>query len=917
MANGLLFISLLGLLVIAYSIAFDKKVPVPDIVVETLTKTLDSYGVKTKFSSIAMGFDFTIVADDVSLKFKGTPEDFFVAKKINVGLSLLNLIVDNNIVEYVEVVGGAAGSSYEGVAKKPILKDINVLFDIGHSNYNLRHLHFYFHNLAVRFSGKIEDGFSVADLTKIVDILSKHFAKHPSKSEPKKDLKIADIVRTYDDILLACTSVDSYLNLFVNPSIAVDFGLLESGSNFFKINCSATSADFKDVKIPVAVSNLKFALNYANTSTTGRVNALLSVDNAVSAEYPLKVENIFARTGIHIDEKDIALFDARMHIGNSEFDGTKIGGVRLAKDMISMSSYKTDWHWLLLNGNRRFSGVFALTENSATTTFAGDVDIDPIFKRKELSDIPEMKDFSFPNGIHLSGKATYNFAEKFPRLKASIDVSNAIIMRLDVDSLMADVSFSDGVLVCSNIVAVSKEGWGATGRYEQNFINNAYDITVKGNLRPMAIAHFMEPWWTKVMGSFTFGNPKQLPIADVRVEGVWGAPENIWCYGYVAGHNALYNGAKFDDFSLFVWVNPTRISLYDIFIKAQERTAMCFIEWLYTKGEGLTSYDYQRLNLDSKLNSTELIALGGDDAKEVLDIVHFSVAPELKLIAHMFNPDNNPQKKRDIFNAEVFAPKETSIEMIKINNASCTVRSDQIDTDVENAHFYFCDGKADGNLHLRRSGDTMIVSGKANAEKMNQGEFFKFLESLGSSEEKSEALSEESALGGSEKGEVSATIKLSGDVKNMINSKGEGTLLIESKDFLKLNVFGAMSKAFNSIGLPIGAFDINTLKTSFEIGSKELKVSPIEITGPSMRVIGASIYSLESGAVRGEMKAYPFAKVENTIVSAMNKLVNPLMDTVRITISGTLGEPEFSAKVSPVDVIRSEKNVIDRIDKSL
>ena len=918
LANALLFALLLGLSVVAYSIAFDKKVSVPRFVVNELVGVLDNFGIKTKFKSISMGFDLSIEAEDVSLRFKGTPEDFLSAKKINVGLDIVGLFRGKDFVDYVEIIGGAAGSSYEGVSKKPVLKDLNMLLNVGYSNCDLKYLHFYFHNLSVRFSGKVEEGFSVDDLTKVIDIISKYAEKSPTKTvAEEKKINIVDVVKIYDSVLLGCDDAKTYLNMFVNPSINVDFSLLNGGSNFFKVDCFTANADFKDIEIPVVANDLKFVLNYANTSTVGRINAMLSVDAVASQKYPVKLENIFARTGIHIDEKDIALFDACIQMNNSEYDGTKMGGVRLAKKMITTTSYKDDWHWLLFSGKRRLSGVFTFDEKMLQTTFDGDVDVAPIFKRKELADIPEMKDFSFPNGICLSGKATYNFGDDFPKLNACIDVSNSVIMRLNVESLMADVSFKEGVLLCSNIVAKSTEGWGATGRYEQNFINNAYDITVKGNLRPMAIAHFMEPWWTKVMGAFTFANPQQLPDADVRVEGTWGAPENIWCYGYVGGHNALYNGAKFDDFSMYIWVNPSRITLYDIFMKAQERTATCFIEWCYAE-DGLTSYNLQRLKLDSKLNSTELIALGGEDAKEVLDVVHLSVAPELKLIAHMVNPDNNPQKKRDIFNAEVFAPKETSIEMIKLNNVSCTVRSDQIDTDVENAHFYFCDGKAEGKLHLTRSGDTMLVSGTAKAEKMNQGAFFKFLDSLGESSTESKTTEKsESPLGGAEDGEVSANITLSGDVKNMINSQGKGSLFIESKDFLKLNVFGGLSKAFNSIGLPIGSFDINTLKTSFEIGGKELKVSPIEMTGPSMRVIGASVYSLENGAVRGEIKAYPFDKVKNRLVSAVNKLVNPLMDTVRIIISGTLDNPEFSAKMTPADVIRSEENVIQRIDKSL
>ena len=84
-----------------------------------------------------------------------------------------------------------------------------------------------------------------------------------------------------------------------------------------------------------------------------------------------------------------------------------------------------------------------------------------------------------------------------------------------------------------------------------------------------------------------------------------------------------------------------------------------------------------------------------------------------------------------------------------------------------------------------------------------------------------------------------------------------------------------------------------------------------------MRVIGATVYVFSDDTVRGELKAYPFDNVRSALVSAVNKVVNPIMDSVRVSVSGTISDPKFSARITPVDIIRSEEKVIERIDGAL
>ncbi len=898
---------------------FDKKIPMPNFVADFISDSLAKQGMAVEFSSIHMGLDLSIVLNDVRLRVHGTSNDFFRAEKVSAGIRPIYLFYKKIPIRYVSVVGAEAlqcfGDSRAGI------KNIDFMLRIGLENYRLDFFKFDVHNLTFSASGEIENDFEINDIEEIVAIISGTIPEKKNKKSAEK-LTLMEVMKQYDAALERIVGAKPYFKMVENPSVDLNFAFLEGGKNFINLELTTPTAKLEIAKSEYSFENLRVQFRYANSDARKQFKVFANVNELKAVAQKFSVSNISARTGVSVNSKDIVLHDVDLSARKLEFDGTVIENIFIGKENLSSTSFKDGWKIFLSRDKTSFGAIVSVSDdNTIKCDFSGDLSLEPIFARKELADIPELKDFDFPHGINLSGKATYKIGEAFPEIDAHIEVSDSVIMRLDIDTLSADVAVKDGILYCTNIKAKSKEGWGASGNFIQNLKNNAYDIEVKGNLRPMAIAHFMEDWWTKVMGSFTFVDEKRLPFADVRVEGVWGAPENIWCYGFVSGQDALYNGSKFDKFSLYVWVNPTRITLYDVAISTANgaRKGECFIEWLYEDAGGLDSYDKQRLFLRSNLNSSELIALGGEDAKEVLDVVIFENPPELTLSAVLFNSSNNPKKLDDIFNAQIQALGRVSVEMIHLENATFSARSDKINTEIYDAKFSFCGGDATGSVNLKREKSTMFADGIASVSKMNQGEFFKFLSSLGTSgtEENSQNNSTEKMLGGDANGEVSATLALKGDVKNMSQAQGRGEVHIDSKDFLKLNLFGGISKAFSSIGVPVGAFDISNVSANYELSGGVLKLSPVEMAGPALRIVGAAAYTLETDAVRGELKAYPFDKVDNQIMSAVNRIVNPIMDTVRVTVEGTLSEPEFSAKITPIDVIRSEKKTIERIDKSL
>lgn len=167
--------------------------------------------------------------------------------------------------------------------------------------------------------------------------------------------------------------------------------------------------------------------------------------------------------------------------------------------------------------------------------FDGVFDPRPLLARRELADIPELKQLDFPNGISLSGGGWVSAESGDADVRMRVRADNCLVMNIPVSALSGDVSYSGGVMRAENLSVAAREGWRVGGEFIQNFDTLQYRVRVVGNIRPMAIAHFMEDWWARVMKDFKFKGDGNFPYADVSVEGTWGKPEYMCA---TRGHRA-------------------------------------------------------------------------------------------------------------------------------------------------------------------------------------------------------------------------------------------------------------------------------------------------------------------------------------------------------------------------------------------
>ena len=130
---------------------------------------------------------------------------------------------------------------------------------------------------------------------------------------------------------------------------------------------------------------------------------------------------------------------------------------------------------------------------------------------------------------------------------------------------------------------------------------------------------------------------------------------------------------------------------------------------------------------------------------------------------------------------------------------------------------------------------------------------------------------------------------------------------------MKLHLLGMLSRTFSALKLPLGSFDISYAKSPFEISDGKIVFTALELGGPVMQIQGAATYNYLDDNLNSTLSIKPFGSMKGAIGTSISVLVSPLASTIEVKLNGKLSDPEISMSVKPMNIIKSDENIVDTI----
>lgn len=907
---------------------------VPGRVREKIEDTLRQNGIQFAAENMIFDMDGEIVLKDVKLGFVGAKHDLLEFRRAKVKFKILSALFGDFRFSSFDLRGGKIYPFFEGERSRALLGDcLDLTVVRGGGLYKLENSNVNIGKFGLILSGELSQKF-LKEFLADIRAQSDGRGAEAKGSVNLKALEIwADASKWVGDfqaqldsvknpILLADLSLDKNARLRVRATAFAEQIKREIGGREF---------DLRDLRI--------FALyDSASSADTFRVSA---VSNSLSTNFGLASGHA-AFSGI-CDFENTELRDARALLIDANFEGISAKYFGLSKERLSSGNYAGNW---FINAKIGAGFILADTDGNFENfkfKFESELDCSELLKCSLIPKIKELEMFRFSAPILASGGGQIAFGEDlFYDVNADICVLKGVLFGVEAESARGNLSYNSdsGDFWARNVKVESAEGWQVDGDVYQNLKNYDYRFLIDGSLRPMAIAHFMEKWWTEVFTDFSFAKGR-FPHADISVSGRWGAPEYIYVFGHVEADGGVRNGVEFEKASMDVWVNPSHIAILNLYAANGERYLRGALDWTYPEHK-LTRYAVNKVFAESTLDKRELIAMGGDRVKEVVKMLDFREAPTLKLKLFMPNPALGGDL-RDSANLDYFSPGLTRAGKFDLQNLKFSAYALGDDIEIYGAKFGFASGDGDGELRLSKVDGRDWFSADINLSNVNQYGFVETLLSLSETSETSEDLktseipekleTSESAKGSAgadkkrgekkpieqsyKKGRVWGSAKIEGFMDSAESLKGSGKVRLANDDLAEIHIFGAISRMADSMHIPLGSFDMRSLVSDFELSDGSIGFPNLKILGDTAIITGNAKYDFMDDNLTAKAIFAPFAAVDVPIFSQIMSITDPLLSVVQIGLSGSFEDPKVSLSLKPLNIFKNESKILKDMGKRI
>lgn len=902
--NFVLFLNLLVLGLILAGILTGASFEMPGRVREKIEDTLRQNGLRFSADSMVLDMDGELVFKGVKIGFEGIKQDLMQIRSAKVKFHVLPSLTGEFKFLSFDLRGGKiyllAENGEAGVLGDCL--DLTVVrrggfYRLENSNVNIGKLGLIF---SAQVPRHVVDGLIAGNEESVL-------AKGSRSSVNLEFLKMwADVSRAVLDFQDALKDIK-------NPVLLAHLNQDKKGKTRIRVSAFAERLEQKLPSMSVRVDDLRmFALYDSDYSKDSfRISA---VSNGVESDMGLKAQHASV-SGV-CDFESEKLFNVKALLIGAEFKGVYAKYFGVSKNLLTAQNYAQDW---LINAKIGKGFIFASTEGTIDNfkvKFESELDCEELLKCSLIPRLKELEMFSFGSPILASGAGEFVFSKDlFFDVNANIFALDSLFFGVDVRSVYGNLSYNSdtGAFWARDVKVESRDGWNIGGDVYQNLKNFDYRFLLTGHLRPMAIAHFMEKWWTEVFSDFSFQDGN-FPYADISVSGRWGEPEYIYVFGHVNADGGIRNGVEFEKASLDVWVNPSHIAILNLYAANEGRVLTGALDWTYPQHK-LTRYAVNKVFAESTLNKRELIAMGGERVKDVVKMLDFQEAPTLKLKLFMPNPALGGDV-RDSANLEYFSPGLTKASKFDLYNLKFEAYALGDDIDIQGAQFDFAGGDGKGDLKLSKVDSKDWFSAQISLNGANQYGFFETLRSLSNTDV--DSVSESKPIEESYKnGSVFGGAYIEGFMDEAKSLKGSGNIRLENKDLAEIHLFGAISRVADSMHIPLGSFDMRSAVSSFEISDGTISLPNLKILGDTAVVSGNAKYNFMSDEILAKAIFAPFAAVKLPIISQIMSITDPLLSVVQVDLSGKFENPDISLSLKPLNLFKKEANILSDMGKHI
>lgn len=420
-------------------------------------------------------------------------------------------------------------------------------------------------------------------------------------------------------------------------------------------------------------------------------------------------------------------------------------------------------------------------------------------------------------------------------------------------------------------------------RYRQHYPEPQFLLTAIGNSRQPLLNPILNfDWWWNI---WEFVTPGEQPVfADVRVEGIWGIANQVVSWVGIAADEGAFRDLSLERLDLSIAQKPGQVDLYRLDGQTAEGQFSGSLHWIQAElGRGNPTDQFFRVQ--GAMPIQELRQLAGDGF-DWMERIQSDTPPTIDFYLKRLRASVGEEHHEAV--VQVHHPEPVEVFGLPFSRLKTLARQSPGKLELEPAHFQFMDGSVWMHLDLADLGSefpsfsTRIQARGVEHETMLNRFRSEFLEW-----DESELIAVDD-----KPGKHDADLHLNGRFGDIDSYLGRGRNRIYEAELGKVRLFGELSRALESVGLPFTSLQLETAEAQWTLADGKLKLPTVRIDGPSIRLNAHGEVGLPETDLDFVVQAFVIRGLFGLVLRPMNLVLE-------FRLGGQLDEPSWGLRINP------------------
>lgn len=470
-------------------------------------------------------------------------------------------------------------------------------------------------------------------------------------------------------------------------------------------------------------------------------------------------------------------------------------------------------------------------------------------------------------------------------LRGSLVADGLNIAQTQFDHLSAALTLNPDSILLDTIRVNKSPFEHAAGSYHQHFPSSSFSLNAAGLIFPSSLDAILGDWWTGIFTNIETRNP--LP-GDVTVWGQWRDLDSLRSVTEVHGSGASYNGVEIPDLELrirsnrdWAWLDRLRAQFPE-----GEIAGSIAIQ------SGLQETDRYRAYRLELASTAPWKAVTGASGLDALKILAFHEAnPSLRVSGTMWRDSGKGYEMGHTAELRLSLQQRRGHCMLRTLelsglSATGTVSGDRVE--LNGLSGQFADGIFTGHLKIDNWQTDKGAHKQIEIDLIN-ATYGTALEQLTSFVKMASPAATGNING--VPGYLDAELDLSFG-ETLESYAGTGSISIRDGQLGTVHMFGELSRLLGSMGLGFTSVEMDSLSLDWRLTGPALNIFNGKVTGPALNLTLAGWVDLKTQGLQ--------MKSDLTLFSGVfSKMLTPVSDTFKLSLDGSLEDPEWSIRFNP------------------